>query len=115
MHQRCLKLRAEFVKSSKNVYIKIYRTVILPVVLYGCKTMSLTLREELRGTRKQGTGEKYIMRNFMICTSHKYYSGDQIKKSDFGQACGKCGGQDRCIQDFGGETCWELDTSKTEV
>jgi hypothetical protein len=28
--------------------IKIYRTVILPVVLYGCETLLLTLREELR-------------------------------------------------------------------
>jgi hypothetical protein len=26
--------------------IKLYRTVILPVVLYGCETWSLTLREE---------------------------------------------------------------------
>ena len=26
--------------------IKIYRTIILPVVLYGCETWSLTLREE---------------------------------------------------------------------
>jgi hypothetical protein len=31
---------------SKNLKIKIYKTVILPVVLYGCKTWSLTLREE---------------------------------------------------------------------
>jgi hypothetical protein len=31
---------------SKNQRIKIYRTVILPVVLYGCETWSLTLREE---------------------------------------------------------------------
>ena len=31
---------------SKNLKIKIYRTVILPVVLYGCETWSLTLREE---------------------------------------------------------------------
>jgi len=31
---------------SKNVKIKIYRTLILLVVLYGCKTWSLTLREE---------------------------------------------------------------------
>ena len=29
---------------------KIYRTIILPVVLYGCETWSLTLREE-RGPR----------------------------------------------------------------
>jgi sorting nexin-29 len=31
---------------SKNVKIKIYRTIILPVVLYGCESWSLTLREE---------------------------------------------------------------------
>ena len=30
----------------KNVKIKIYRTIILPVVLCGCGTWSLTLREE---------------------------------------------------------------------
>jgi hypothetical protein len=29
---------------SKNLKIKIYRTVILPVVLYGCETWSATLR-----------------------------------------------------------------------
>ena len=28
--------------------IKIYRTIILPAVLYGCETWSLTLREERR-------------------------------------------------------------------
>jgi hypothetical protein len=28
--------------------IKIYRNIILPVVLYGCETWSLTLREERR-------------------------------------------------------------------
>jgi hypothetical protein len=33
---------------SKNVKIRIYKTVILPVVLYGCETWSLTLREEHR-------------------------------------------------------------------
>jgi hypothetical protein len=33
---------------SKNLKIKIYKTVILPVVLYGCKTWSLTLGEEHR-------------------------------------------------------------------
>ena len=33
---------------SKNLKIKIYRTIILPMVLYGCKTWSLTLREERR-------------------------------------------------------------------
>ena len=33
---------------SKNLKIKIYRTVILSVVLYGCETWSLTLREEMK-------------------------------------------------------------------
>ena len=33
---------------SKNLKIKIYRTIILPVVLYGCETWSLTLTEERR-------------------------------------------------------------------
>ena len=31
---------------SKNLKIKIYRTIILPVVLYGCEAWSLTLRKE---------------------------------------------------------------------
>jgi len=33
---------------SKNLKFKIYRTVILPVVLYGCETWSLTFRMERR-------------------------------------------------------------------
>jgi hypothetical protein len=32
---------------SRNVKVKIYKTIILPV-LYGCETWSLTLREEHR-------------------------------------------------------------------
>ena len=35
-------------KANKNFKIKIYRTIILPVVLYGCESWSLTLREERR-------------------------------------------------------------------
>jgi hypothetical protein len=33
---------------SRKLKIKIYRNTILPVVLYGCETWSLTLREERR-------------------------------------------------------------------
>ena len=33
---------------SKNLKIKIHKTIILPVMLYACETWSLTLREELR-------------------------------------------------------------------
>ena len=59
-----------FSKFSKNIKLKIYRTIILPVVLYGCGIWSLTLREEYRlselrnrvlrifGTKKdEATGE----------------------------------------------------------
>ena len=33
---------------SKNIKRRIYRTIILPVVLHGCETWSFTLREERR-------------------------------------------------------------------
>jgi hypothetical protein len=33
---------------TKNLKIKIYRTIMLPVVLFGCETWSLTLREKRR-------------------------------------------------------------------
>ena len=36
---------------SKNIKIEIYRTIILSVVLYGCQTWSLTLKEECRFSR----------------------------------------------------------------
>jgi hypothetical protein len=42
----------------KNLKIKIHRTIILPVVLYGCETWSLTLREE----RKLRLFEKKVLR-----------------------------------------------------
>jgi len=43
---------------SKNLKIKIYRTITLPVVLYGCETWSLTLREE----RRLGVFENRVLR-----------------------------------------------------
>jgi len=67
--------------------IKIYRTLILPVVLYGCETWSLTLREErrLRVFEEKVLGRifglkmdevtkewgNYIMRSLMICNAHQ--------------------------------------------
>ena len=66
----------------KTLNFKIYRTIILPVVLYGCETWSLTLREERRlkvaenrlsrricGPKKgvvTWEWRKYIMRSLMI-------------------------------------------------
>jgi hypothetical protein len=43
---------------SRNVKIKMYKTIILPVVLYGCETWSLTLREE----HKLGVFENRVLR-----------------------------------------------------
>ena len=75
-------------------YIKViytYRTIILPVVLYGCETWSLTLREERRlrvfenrvlrrvfGPKRDevtGNGENYIMRSSVICTPYRILRG----------------------------------------
>jgi len=43
---------------TKNLKIKIYRTIILAVVLYGCETWSLTMREE----RKLRVFENMVLR-----------------------------------------------------
>jgi len=43
---------------SKNIKIKIYRTIIMPFVVYGCETWSLTLKKE----RKLRVFEKMVLR-----------------------------------------------------
>ena len=76
---------------SKNLKFKIYRTIILPVVLYGYETWSLTLREEHRlrvfenrvlrrifDPKRDGvTGEWRKLHNeeLMICTPHPILCG----------------------------------------
>ena len=76
---------------SKNLKIKIYRIIILPVVLYGCETWSLTLREERRlrvfenrvlrrefGPERDevtGNGENYIMRSLVMCATYPILCG----------------------------------------
>ena len=47
---------------SKNLKIKIYRTKILPVILYGCETWSLTLWEE----RKLRVFENMVLRRIFV-------------------------------------------------
>jgi len=47
-----------FQVANKNLKIKIYRNIILPVVLYGCETWSLTLWEE----RKPRVFENMVLR-----------------------------------------------------
>jgi hypothetical protein len=74
---------------SRNVKVKIDKTIILPVVLYGCETWSLTLREEHRlrvfenmvlrrifGRKRDGvTGEWRKMHNEEL---HNLYSSPDI-------------------------------------
>jgi hypothetical protein len=57
--------------STKNVNIRIYRTIILAVVLYGCETWSLTLREE----RDEVTGGWRKLHNEEL---HNLYSSSNI-------------------------------------
>ena len=45
----------------------------------------------LRTTRKQGSGENYMMRNFMVLLPTEYYPGDQIEKNAMGGECGMYG------------------------
>jgi hypothetical protein len=68
---------------SRNVKVKIHKTIILSFVLYGCETWSLTLREEhrlrvfvnrvvrriFRSKRdEQDSGGSSTVRSFIICT-----------------------------------------------
>ena len=46
----------------KNLKIKIYRSLILPVALYRCETWTLTLREE----RKMRVFENMVLRNLYL-------------------------------------------------
>ena len=76
---------------SKTLKIEIYRTMILPVVLYGCETWSLTLREEGRlrvfenrvlrrvfGPERgevTGNGKNYVRRSLGIFTPYPIKCG----------------------------------------
>jgi hypothetical protein len=75
----------------RNLKVKRYQTIILPVVLYGCETWSVTLREEHRlrvsenrvlrrifgPKRDEVTRElrKLHNGNFIICTHHQISLG----------------------------------------
>ena len=91
---------------SKNLKIKIYRTIILPVVLYGCETWLLTLREERRlrvfenrvlrrvfGPKRDGvTGEWRKLHNEEMNDLTQYCAGGEIETNEMGRACGAYGG-----------------------
>jgi hypothetical protein len=70
---------------SKNIKLRTYKTIILPVILYGCETWSLTLREEHRLGVFENSAEENIwieerssderlkkfMRNFKTYSVHQ--------------------------------------------
>jgi hypothetical protein len=75
----------------RNIKIKICKAMILPVVVYGCETWSLTLREgrKLRvfeigvlrrifGPKREESGGSCIMRSFMIVVFAKYNRNNQV-------------------------------------
>jgi hypothetical protein len=106
---------------SKNVKIKIYRTIILPVVLYGCKTWSLTLRDECRlrvfenrvlrrifgPKRDEVTGEWRRLHNKELYALYSSPHTIWVMKSRrlrWAEHVALMGIEKRCMQGFGGET-----------
>ena len=106
---------------SKNLKIKIYRTIILPVVLYGCETWSLTLREEPRlrvfesrvlrrvfgHKRDEVTGEWRKLHNEDLSDLYSLPNIVRVVKSRrmrWVRACVAYRGGERCAQSSGGET-----------
>ena len=79
---------------SKNLKIKIYKTIVLPVVLYGCGTWSLTLREECRlrvfenrilrqifGPKRDENGEWRRLHNEELHSLYRSPNIDRVIKS----------------------------------
>jgi hypothetical protein len=115
---------------SRNVKVKIYKTIILPVVLYGCETWSLTLREDhrlrvfenrvLRGIfgpkRDEVTGEWRKLHNEEI---HNLYSSPdiirQVKANEVGGACGTHGRVEKSVQGFCGKARRKETTGNTKA
>ena len=105
---------------SKDVKIKMYRIITLLVVLYGCKTWSLTLKEEnslrvfenrvlrsiLEPTIDEVTEESRRLHNkelYALCSS-PYIIRVIKSRREMGRACGTHGEEERCIQGFSGGT-----------
>jgi hypothetical protein len=96
---------------------EIYRTIILPVVLYGCETWSLTLREECRlrvfenrvlrrvfGTKRdEVTGEWRKLHNEELNHLYTLPNIVRVEKNEMGGACGACGRGERGAQGVRGE------------
>jgi hypothetical protein len=115
---------------SRNEKVKIYKTIILPVVLYGCETWSVTLREEhrLRVFEKRalrrifGPKGDEVMGEWWKLHSeelHNLYSSPDIIRQDnaneVGGACGTHGRGEKTVQSFGGKARGKETTWKTKA
>jgi hypothetical protein len=104
---------------SKNLEIKIYKIILLPVVLYGCKTWSPTLREEHRliclGTvlriifgpkREEVAGGWRRLHNEELCNLYASRNTIRVIKSRRMRwgACSMCGRCQKFIHCFGWNT-----------
>jgi len=116
---------------SKNIKIKIYRNIILPVVVYRCETWSLTFREERRlrmfenrvlrrifGPKREEVNwgvEKlrYVELNYLY--SSPKFGGHKIGNNKMGGGCSAYGGEERRIPSFGGETRVKETTRTTQT
>ena len=90
---------------SKNVKIKLHRTIILLVVSYGCETWSLTLRifgpkrDEVTGEWRKLHNEEL---NDLYCSPNIFWMIKSRRMRWFGNVVRM--GERRCIQGFGGES-----------
>jgi hypothetical protein len=62
------------------------------------------LRRIFGPKRDEVTGEWRKLHNELKDLRTQYRAGDKIEKNEMGGACGTCGGGERCVQGFGGET-----------
>ena len=98
----------------KNIKIKIQRTIILPVVLYGCETWSPTLRmfenrvlRRIFGPKRDKvTGEwrKVYEELNDLYSSPNIIRVIKLRKNKMGLAWSMYRGEVRCTQGFGGKT-----------
>jgi hypothetical protein len=115
---------------SKNTKVRVYRTIILPVVLYGRGSWSLKLKEEQRlrvfekrvlrrifgFMRDEATGEWRRLHNEEL---HYLYSSPnvvQVIKSRRMRWAGHVARMgEECIQGFSRETCGKATTWETQA